>query len=491
VLTTERSSDGREARLEKQLVIALIIGLGAIVLAGFLIYSPRSTFDSQSALNWARDIWEGNLPNFGSYRAPTQHPLMLALGLLFQPAGDYGPQLMVLWSLIGYVALLIAAFRFGVLISGIFGGIVALGLLATRLDVAWLAGVGFLDPPYAALILWAAFLEARSPRRGGIVWVLLTMAGLLRPEAWLLTGMYMLWVGYPLEWSGRLRVLCYAAIGPLIWFSIDFAVTGNPLYSMTTTSRNAGDLGRSRPLATLPYYTLYWTNSVLKIPLSTIAGLGVVLAVQQRRRQLIIPAVLVATTWFSYLVIASGGLANVWRYILVAAIGLILFATYALTGWSLVDRGRRLRKWWAGGALLCVLVGVGWTATHLNVSKIDSDIKQRRQVSDNFRSIMVQPAVLRARKCGPVSVPSQKLLPEAKWAFRLEPPQIIPRSDTSFPVQKQGVAIVINPSYESRPDLNINEYAVDLSWVRLQIPPPGFKLIASNEFFLAYGRCAP
>ena len=200
MLTTERSSDGREARLEKQLVIALIIGLGAIVLAGFLIYSPRSTFDSQSALNWARDIWEGNLPNFGSYRAPTQHPLMLALGLLFQPAGDYGPQLMVLWSLIGYVALLIAAFRFGVLISGIFGGIVALGLLATRLDVAWLAGVGFLDPPYAALILWAAFLEARSPRRGGIVWVLLTMAGLLRPEAWLLTGMYMLWVGYPLEW---------------------------------------------------------------------------------------------------------------------------------------------------------------------------------------------------------------------------------------------------------------------------------------------------
>ncbi|MSX02774.1 MAG: hypothetical protein F2813_06395 [Actinobacteria bacterium] len=488
---TERSRAGGYARYEKQLMIALIIAIGVVVLIGFFAYSPRATFDSQSALNWSRDLWEGNLPNFGSYRAPTQHPLMLALGLLFQPAGDYGPQMMVLWSLVGYVALLIAVFRFGVFISGLFGGLVALGLIATRLDIAWLAGVGFLDPPYAALILWAGYLEARSPRRGGIVWVLLIMAGLLRPEAWLLIGLYMLWVGYPLSWSGRLRVLCYAAIAPLIWFSIDLLVTGNPLYSLTTTSRNAGDLGRSRPFSTLPYYTLYWTNTILKLPLSIIAGLGAILAIQQRRKQLIIPAVLVATTWFSYLVIASGGLANVWRYILVAAIALILFATYTLTGWTLVDRSSSLRRWWAAGAVLCVVVGAAWTATRLNVSKIDADIKQRRQVSDNFRSIMVNPAVLRARRCGPVTVPSQKLLPEAKWAFRLEPPQIIPRSDTSVPVQREGVALVINPSYESRPDLNINEYAVDDGWQRLQIPPPGFKLLASNEFFLAYGRCAP
>ncbi|MCW3024357.1 MAG: hypothetical protein JWR30_3679, partial [Conexibacter sp.] len=32
------------------------------------------------------------------------------------------------------------------------------------------------------------------PRRGGIVWVLLACAGLLRPEAWLLIGLYFLWM---------------------------------------------------------------------------------------------------------------------------------------------------------------------------------------------------------------------------------------------------------------------------------------------------------
>jgi hypothetical protein len=36
-----------------------------------------------------------------------------------------------------------------------------------------------------AFVVWAAVLEARRPRRGTAVLVLLGLAGLLRPEAWL------------------------------------------------------------------------------------------------------------------------------------------------------------------------------------------------------------------------------------------------------------------------------------------------------------------
>ena len=42
--------------------------------------------------------------------------------------------------------------------------------------------------------MWAAALEAARPRRGTVVFVLLACAGLLRPEAWLLTGLYFLWM---------------------------------------------------------------------------------------------------------------------------------------------------------------------------------------------------------------------------------------------------------------------------------------------------------
>ena len=43
------------------------------------------------------------------------------------------------------------------------------------------------------MVAWAAALETERPRRGGPVWVLLTLAGLLRPEAWILLGAYWLW----------------------------------------------------------------------------------------------------------------------------------------------------------------------------------------------------------------------------------------------------------------------------------------------------------
>ena len=187
---------------------------------------------------------------------------------------------------------------------------------------------------------------------------------------------------------------------------------------------------------------------------------------------------------------------------LVAAIGLIVFAAYAISGWTTLERGSKLRRWWAIGAVLLVAAGVGWTATHLNLKRVDEEVQRRRALHDQFVEVMTAPAVLRARRCGPVSVPTQKLLAEAKWDFELDTgdpfpgsnpsvPEIFARSDKTIPVQTEGVAIVINPGYEVRPDMNINEYAVDNGWAEVQIPPPGFEYLAGTEFFLAYGRCAP
>jgi hypothetical protein len=48
----------------------------------------------------------------------------------------------------------------------------------------------------AAAALALAALVAEKPRRGGLVSALLAAAGLLRPEAWLLSGTYALWLMY-------------------------------------------------------------------------------------------------------------------------------------------------------------------------------------------------------------------------------------------------------------------------------------------------------
>ena len=55
--------------------------------------------------------------------------------------------------------------------------------------------------------MWAAALEAERPRRGTVVFVLLACAGLMRPEAWLLSGLYWLWCIVPATWPQRVTLL--------------------------------------------------------------------------------------------------------------------------------------------------------------------------------------------------------------------------------------------------------------------------------------------
>ena len=66
--------------------------------------------------------------------------------------------------------------------------------------------LAYQDMPFAALIVGAVLLEARRPRRGDAVLVVLAVAGLLRPEAWVLSGLYVLYtVARPAPAGARAR----------------------------------------------------------------------------------------------------------------------------------------------------------------------------------------------------------------------------------------------------------------------------------------------
>ena len=70
-------------------------------------------------------------------------------------------------------------------------------LVLSRFFVENLAAQGYLDISYVALIVWAIVLEVEKPRRGTAVFLLLAAAGLLRPDAWVLSGVYWLWCAWP------------------------------------------------------------------------------------------------------------------------------------------------------------------------------------------------------------------------------------------------------------------------------------------------------
>ena len=103
-----------------------------------------------------------------------------------------------------------------------------------------------------AMVVWAAALEAQRPRRGAAGPLLLTVAGLLRPEAWVLAGMYWCWMARRASWRDRVLLALLAAVAPVVWALTDWAVTGDPLFSLHYTSSSAEDLGRQLPLSQLP-----------------------------------------------------------------------------------------------------------------------------------------------------------------------------------------------------------------------------------------------
>src|SRR3954469_19520454 len=174
-----------------------LAALAAATFAGFLVRPTFPNYDSYYSLLWGRELLDGTLPSFDAYRAPTEHPLAVAFGAVLAPLGDAAPRTWLALTVVAFCLLVAGAYRLGRAAFGPWVGAVAALLVLSRLDYAFLAARGYIDVPYLALVAWAAALETERPRRGGAVWVLLTLAGLLRPEAWLLAAAYWLWCAWP------------------------------------------------------------------------------------------------------------------------------------------------------------------------------------------------------------------------------------------------------------------------------------------------------
>src|SRR4051795_13298378 len=222
-----------------------LAALAIATLVGFLVYPTYPNYDSYYSLIWGREILHGHLPSFDEYRSPTEHPLAVAFGAALSLLGRGGDRVMVFFTEASFVVLCAGVYRLARQAFTPLVGLAAAGILCTRFDFPFLAARAYIDIPYLAFVVWAAALELARPRRGGIVWVLLACAGLLRPEAWILIGLYFLWMcsgelgpGHPTgerlrRWA---RYGAWAAVGPVVWVITDFVVTGHPLFSLQHTS---------------------------------------------------------------------------------------------------------------------------------------------------------------------------------------------------------------------------------------------------------------
>jgi hypothetical protein len=494
-LTPPRREHGPLARLRAAPARAwaraafAVLCIGAIV--GYLVYPTYPNYDSAYSLLWGRELVDGVLPSFDAYRAPTEHPLAVAAGAVLSLLGDAAPRVWLALTVAAFCALVAGVYRLGRVAFTPWVGAVAALLLLSRLQYPFLAARGYVDIPYLALVAWAAALEVARPRRGGAVWLMLTLAGLLRPEAWVLACAYWLWCAWPPQRTARrLRTAAYVAVAPVLWALTDLAATGDAAFSLRHTSSLAADLQRTRPAGEAPSLLVHSLATLLKWPVLAGALLGVGLALAFARRRAALPLALTLSGVATFGAIAVAGLSVIDRYLAVTALGLIVFAGFAVAGSSLLARGHRARGPWLAAAVVVALGGAGFTATHLHPGYINAELNSRRELRQELGKLVATPAFRLARRCGPVTVPNHKLIPDTRWLLHADADEVLARSALpGFGRQTRGAAVFV----VGRDMLSNSFYGPFVSTVHddplIQVPGPGAVLIDRTPHFAAYATC--
>ena len=333
-----------------------IAAAGVVLLLAALLYAlaaeARIGYDTAYQLVWGRELLDGSLPGYDVRLAPTPHPLQVLAAIPLALLGQGADEAMRALSLVSFAALGVALYRAGTLLFSAPVGWLAAALVLTRPHLLELAYLADADIPAAALAAWAAVAALRG--RAAVALGLLALAGLLRPEAWVLSLAYLAW----LAWSARavrpgLAALAVAA--PVLWVLSDLAVTGDLLWSLhhtrTGTELLDRDTGVGSAVSQLPRHLNFLLGSQVLVValLGLVAGL---LAARERMWGLVAVLVLLGG---SFGVLAVAGLSLQPRYLAGLAAAVVLCAAIGGLGWTAVTSA----PWRIAGIAALVLLAAG------------------------------------------------------------------------------------------------------------------------------------
>lgn len=470
------------------------VAAGLAVAAAVLVWAITRTYpnyDSYFHLVWGRELLDGVAPSFEAYAAPTQHPLYVALGaLLGLIFGESADRALVLVCLLSHAALVFGAYRLGAAVFGRWSG--ALGALFVAASASFLlyAARGYVDAPFLALVIWAAVreVEGRNPL------LLLIAAGLLRPEAWVLSALWWLATIRPAasrRWASSPGGLGHPSLGtsiayglalaaaPVIWALTDLAVTGDPLHSLHATSELADDLGRERGLDEVPGGFVSFIGNTVRPPVAILAPIGAALAVWRLGWHAIrVPLALFAAGLITFVGTGVLGLSILPRYLTVPAVAVCLFAGYALLGFT--EQRDRTRTLWARASAAAAVVGViGLILLAPSLTNVREEVRFIRATHDSLIALLDDPAVRDAMRCGTLTFPTYRLVPDARW--HLEGARIGSRSALR---RERGVEVFAL----GRKALRRYGLAAGTS-PRVNLPSPGYEPFARHGLLAAYRRC--
>ena len=463
-----------------------LLALSLAALTGFLVYPTYPNYDSYYSLLWGRELLDLEKLSFTAYRAPTEHPLAIAFGAVLSLLGDNADRVMVACAVISFIVLVCGVYALGKTAFTPLVGAAAAALLVTRFDFPFLAARGYIDIPYLAVVIWAAVIEARAPRRRPVlVLVLLAAAGLMRPEAWVLAGLYWLWLFPKATWRERCTFAALAAIGPLVWAGTDLAVTGNPLYSLTATGELAEELGRNKGGAAVPEALYAFLIKLAKFPVVVGGVIGLVLAVVLTPRRAVMPLALFLAGVGTFALVGFAGLSVIDRYLLVPSLCVMIFAGVFIGGWTMLRERSASRRVWATAAAALVVFGIVFTATRVNLVQLQNELRFRGNSHTALEQVLRDPKVVAGLRCGPVYVPNHKLIPDVRWILDRSKEGVLARSSAKVGEPRRGVALLVH----DRVALFKQAFVSDNDETADNLPPAGFQRVATSRYYGAYVNC--
>ncbi|MGB0889184.1 MAG: ArnT family glycosyltransferase [Solirubrobacterales bacterium] len=414
--------------------LLVIIGTPLIL---FLVYGPPYlNYDASYSLVWAQDIANGITPDYTGFIAPTPHPLQTFVSWLALPLGDSAATALAWLVLFTFGGIVWIGYLLGRDLFNPWVGALAAVVILTRPAFDRNALATYQDIPFVMFVVWALLLEVREPRRGWPVLALLTAAGLLRPEAWVLAGLYWLYLFPKRSWNERVWLALLTAAAPVLWALSDWAVTGDLLHSLNGTSDLAAQLNRPREPLESPIWTARFFGFTLREPLIVGVPIGVLFVsfCAKKQGKLLLGVAGIMTIVFMLSTI--GGLPLIARYVLTPTVLLAVVYAAGVFGWRSLPVDFPRRETWKWVGLASLALSLIWIPWHVSlVCETKQKINNYETISKNLREFGSSPVVaLFYEKCGRISTTDHRPVPAFRYELDGPPNSIQSIGDKDYPL---------------------------------------------------------
>lgn len=254
---------------------AIVVGVASLAVAHGLGY------DAWSWMVWARELLHGTLSSAGG---PSLKPLPVLVAAPLTALGAVAPLAWLALQRACALLALLLAWRIAARIAGPVAGWTTTLVLAVSPDLGATALYGSAEPLLLLLVLGA--VERHLHDRDRHAFVLLGVAGLIRPELWLIVPVL------AIAWSRSARrldgvVIASMALPPVIWLAVTWLGSGSPFTQFHGAPGGHYDDGLA---------ALGGATTAIALPALLIAGIAVLNATRRRQRDVMLLAA-VAIGW--------------------------------------------------------------------------------------------------------------------------------------------------------------------------------------------------